>query len=334
MPACRLASVAVVFCLCVSCVWAQQLVELRNFDEPFEEYGSMAFDDEWKTLYSSGTGTSIKVSNVETGKVLSFFDKPTLCFTSVMALSGDGKVLAAGGSDRKITLFQTSDGKVIRQLHMGGWVRSLAFLDDNKTLLSSSDKNKAVLWDTATGEESAAWNIDDDYFVRLSPDQKTLASMGDTRVITLWDMATKQPIARLPGNAREVYDVAFRADGKLLVSGDRWHPYHVRVWDLTTNQPVTQFEGKDDGVSAVAFHPAGKLAASAKLNGTIELWDVGTSKLVDSTGSGVSNPGGLQFSPDGKLLAQVYGVTEGASGVRIWKLETGSQDSEMPLPEP
>jgi len=70
-----------------------------------------------------------------------------------VAISPDGKLLAAGALDSSITLFDVATGSAVRTLtgHSGG-ISSLAFSPDGKTLASGSLDNSAKLWNVATGE--------------------------------------------------------------------------------------------------------------------------------------------------------------------------------------
>jgi WD40 repeat protein len=71
--------------------------------------------------------------------------------------------------------------------HMG-WVTSVAYSPDGKTLASGSGEIK--LWDIATGKEQATlkghtFSVKS---VAFSPDGKTLVSGSEDKTIKLWDV--------------------------------------------------------------------------------------------------------------------------------------------------
>jgi len=67
-----------------------------------------------------------------------------------IALSADGKLLALGGKDNTILLWEMLTGREVHRLegHQGP-VRSLAFAPDGRSLLSSSADITALIWDLA-----------------------------------------------------------------------------------------------------------------------------------------------------------------------------------------
>ena len=114
-----------------------------------------------------------------------------------------------------------------------GYINSVAFSPDGKTLASGSGDNTIKLWDVATGREIRTLSGHTGYVlsVAFSPDGKTLASGFDDKTIKLWDATTGRELRTLSGHTGYVRSVAFSPDGKTLASGsdDRtiklWSPF-------------------------------------------------------------------------------------------------------------
>jgi WD40 repeat protein len=64
----------------------------------------------------------------------------------------------------------------------------------------------------------------------------------------------------------------------------------------------------------VAFAPDGRLLATARNDGTVELWNVATGGLLARLDGRTNCLGGVAFSPDGLTLAAIGNDTD----VRLW----------------
>src|SRR5882724_5510357 len=70
---------------------------------------------------------------------------------SGMALSPDGRTLAAVGDDHLVRTFSLPDGRRLHELagHQR-WVRGAAFSGDGQSLVTADEERKIIFWDLAT----------------------------------------------------------------------------------------------------------------------------------------------------------------------------------------
>lgn len=141
---------------------------------------------------------------------------------------------------------------------------------------------------------------------RLSPTAKT----RDSLLSTLMTAA--------PAHTKEVLALAYRPDGRQLVTGSGDHT--ARLWRMNgTDRPVEEavLAGHGDDVRTVAYRPDGRLLATGSADGTVRLWDVADparpAVLASLTGQS-GDVRALAYSPDGRTLA-----TSGTDGsVGLW----------------
>lgn len=124
---------------------------------------ALAFSPDGKTLAAGGYDGHLRSWNVESGKklidvvaqppVAAKAPTPPVNIVHALAFSPDGKLIGVGGSDARIDLFQTADGKLARSIpgHTGS-IAALAFHPSGNYLASGGDDRTIKLWNPANGQ--------------------------------------------------------------------------------------------------------------------------------------------------------------------------------------
>jgi WD40 repeat protein len=236
-------------------------------------------------------------------------------------------ILASGGYDAAVRLWDSS-GKCLRTLQgHTSWVRSVCFSPEGNTLASGSFDRSIRLWDTQSGRCLKVFqgHTSGIRSVCFSPDGQQLVSAGFDLSVRLWNVQTSQCLKVLQDHSSWVYSVSFSPDGQWIASaGD---DASVRLWNSQNGQCVNVLQGHTSAIWEVSFSPNGRTLATGSFDASIRLWDLqqdkGTNaiagqcfKILQGHTSGVRS---VSFSPDGQRLAS---CGDGTS-IRLWDVQSG-----------
>lgn len=164
---------------------------------------SIAFTSDGQKLVGGSSSAAIITWDWRSKKRLKTFNRPDDFFGSIgswfdtskgfidaIAISPDDKIIASGGSDQPIQLWNFQTGKletVLSNSDHEGFVHCLAFSPDGQTLASGGKDNTIKIWNYRTGELRQTLNhLGTVASFAFTPNGQTLVSGSWDRTVKIW----------------------------------------------------------------------------------------------------------------------------------------------------
>jgi eukaryotic-like serine/threonine-protein kinase len=224
-----------------------------------------------------------------------------------LAFSPDSRLVASGGYDRMVRLWDVNERREIRRFvgHRAA-IRAVAFSPDGKRLASGGYDCKVRLWDLAPPPNlPAITNVSGPF--AFSSDGRRLVTQTKSGTVKLWDLATRlllQEWDGLPFN-----DALLASDGKLMLlgSGDSNAPPQLTFLEAGRKSRcrAIRLEGIASGCPAAAISPDGKVCVTGHDDGTLAFWNTATGALLRSVRTHTNLVFRLAFDRAGERVASV-----------------------------
>ncbi len=239
-----------------------------------------------------------------------------------VAYSPNGKIIAAGGRDNLIRLWDAQSGEFLRVLdgHVD-YVSSLAFSPDGAYLASGGRDKRIFVWDIQTGAVFRRFDIHSDEVTGLAftPDGLMLASGSRDAKLGLHHIDSGETVNVLDNYGGAVWEIAFNPLGTILASASEDGSIWIYgLWD-SDGVWLQSLKGHGAAVTSVIFSPDGKQLLSASLDGTVRLWDASNLREAATLQPNIifsghlAPPIGVGFGVNGTIFSASLDST-----LRVW----------------
>lgn len=243
-----------------------------------------------------------------------------------VAVSPDGRLLAAGGTDHRVTLWNISSpthpARIATLAGMTGTVYGLSFSVDGRRL-AAVDAGRAVYsWSVSGGRhvQAAAQLVAPPstslYAVEFDPDGRAIAAAGTGGRILIWNLATGDPTpaeGRAPGGTT-LEALSFSPNGRILAAGgESTSIYRWILNDADRPISVVALHGFTSRVDSLAFSPSGRDLAAGGADNSLRIWSAGSRTPISTLGNPASVTG-VAFASDGARLLS----SDAAGTLRAW----------------
>ena len=192
---------------------------------------------------------------------------------TAIAFSREGRNLALGRSDGRLTFYET-DGWLTTQSFSAGdpSVAGLVFMPDGRRVLVAGENGTVRLTDWRVPREIRSWvHRGGIGCLAVSRTGATVVTGGLDGLGRVWDTETGRYRQSLPGHAESIPAAAFSPDNRILAlgSGDGT----LSLWSTADWKRLRTITGLD-AVTALAWSPDSATLATAGWDKTVRIWRV------------------------------------------------------------
>lgn len=269
----------------------------------------VAFSPNGKILAGVGL-KSVRIWDPATWSSLGGFPVTGLSSKRALALSRDGRIVAAGTDHGTVHVWDTATKRSagVLQGKDSSSVKSVAIDAEGRTVYAN-DAGAVWIWALPGGQAPGvlrpAGTTGTLNCLALAPDGKTLAvaTSFDANVV-LMSTATRRVITVIHAQT-DVSELAFSPDGTILagMAGE-----DVQLWGMPKagrNQVIGSLRNQGSLAVSFAFGSGGRTLAVVYDDHEIRLWSVSTrrtTKTISLPEDDGATTGGVAFSPDGASL--------------------------------
>jgi WD40 repeat protein len=297
---------------------------------------SLAWSPEGNRLAVASVSGQVALYDAERGRVVHMLEAAHADGCDAVAWRPDGRALATAGRDGTWKLWDAMEGKILAEHEAGAmWAEHLAWspkpIGERGYLLALGAGNKVTLWtetvaevawirggttlavatssgvslrDPLTGREARAFPSRNPILnLAFSPSGKWLMTGNQDCSVHVWN-ADSGGEMHMRGFAVKVRQLAWHRGSRWLAIGGG---PTISVWDCSGRGPEGRMpvllEGHTDQVSALHYQPEGDWLASGARDGSLAIWSPTQRQSQISRAKIASGVTGVNWSPDGKLLA-------------------------------
>ncbi|MCW3053456.1 MAG: repeat-containing protein, partial [Chthonomonadales bacterium] len=219
-----------------------------------------------------------------------------------LAFSPDNSLLAMGGLDGAVQLWDSKTWTHRRTWKHPGTVSSLAFSPDGKTLATACWDDTIRLWDVASGRllRRLIGHISLVNSVAFTPDGRTIVSGANDGTVRMWDIDPKHALVESIPTGSPVCGIALSDDTNTLATTDG--EKGVRLWDVSSGASQGMLTRSRMEDKRFRFPPDGRMLASV-------FWGMWNPRLQKPDNFNLAAEGSSLLTYASRPVANDYSIT-------------------------
>ncbi len=192
-----------------------------------------------------------------------------------LAFSSDARLLAAGGEDGSIRVYDIGSDDIVLDLpNSGTAVTTLLFIHDNRGILVGRDDGSLTILSATDGRVLLEISAHDGPVTtaETSHDGVILVSGGIDEIIKFWDARTGEELQSLTGHRHAPVSVGFLPGNKFVMTASRDNT--VKIWSYETGRCFRTVARRDETLTLCALSPNGDRLVIGESNGRIRVLSV------------------------------------------------------------
>lgn len=273
------------------------------------------------TPYGPG---AVRIFDITTGQQTGVFTEPK-DIVYALAVSADGKRIAAGGADNRCRVWDIETKKIARVIDLHtDWVLAAAFSPDGKSLATAGADSMVYVWNTETWESTAkTQQVAAVRSLRISADnQLTASAVGGPKIngVRIQRIRDRRQTIMMYTLAAAPLDIAWTArPNRMYVACSDGA---IKVFDGANARLLATLTGHKDWVYALAVSGDGKTLASADGDGIVKIWNTADNRLLATLVQ-------LSCGKDDALIVTPQGYAAGAPADAVkWKTADAKRTPE------
>jgi hypothetical protein len=318
----------------------QEKTESRSLLGHTDAVRSFTFSRDGKLLVSCGNDNTVRVWNVETGRLIRTF-RGHGSWVQACVFSQDARWILSAGYDAQVRKWSIEGDDELHILqgrpfegHLDA-VLAADFSPDGSRIVTASQDRQAKVWQGNSGEELRSYDEGHVFLassVLFLPDAKRLVTSARDNTTRIWDVAAGVELHRLDGTGRSAA-LGLTPDGSKIVTGS--DDNSVKIWDADSGSLLRRLDGHSLEITTIAISAVDpNLALTGDNSGRCIVWNLNTGEIVHRLSGRYSGHSrqivAAAFLPDGGWV-----LTASADHtVAQWSLDSGEENPSLLLKHP